>query len=104
MDLGQSDGGLPPDNVVEDIDEILASTEAAIDAHHDPAPDVMVRIGVAPCSPFSVTEDLLTRAAALARRKGVRLHTHLAETKDEGLAFLLLQAGRILAAPPSEES
>ena len=83
MDLGQSDGGLPPDNVVEDIDEILASTEAAIDAHHDPAPDVMVRIGVAPCSPFSVTEDLLTRAAALARRKGVRLHTHLAETKDE---------------------
>ena len=83
MDLVQSDGGLPPDNVVEDIDEILASTEAAIDAHHDPAPDVMVRIGVAPCSPFSVTEDLLTRAAALARRKGVRLHTHLAETKDE---------------------
>ncbi len=83
MDLGQSDGGLPPDNVVEDIDEILAATEAAIDVHHDPAPDAMVRIGVAPCSPFSVTEDLLTQAAALARRKGVRLHTHLAETKDE---------------------
>jgi len=83
MDLGRSSGGLPPDNVVEDIDEILAATEAAIDAHHDPAPDSMLRIGVAPCSPFSVTESLLTAAAGLARRKGVRLHTHLAETTDE---------------------
>ena len=83
MDLGQSDGGLPPDNIVEDVDEILAATEAAIDAHHDPSPDSMLRIGVAPCSPFSVTETLLTSAAGLARRKGVRLHTHLAETTDE---------------------
>ncbi len=83
MDLGHSDGGLPPDNVVEDIDEIMAVTEAAIDAHHDPSPESMLRMGVAPCSPFSVTEDLLIQAAALARRKGVRLHTHLAETKDE---------------------
>jgi cytosine/adenosine deaminase-related metal-dependent hydrolase len=83
MDLGRSDGGLPPDHIVEDVDEILAATEAAIDTHHDPSPESMVRIGVAPCSPFSVTEDLLTRAAALARRKGVRLHTHLAETMDE---------------------
>ena len=83
MDLGRSRGGLPPDNVVEDIDEILAATEAAIDAHHDPAPGSMLRIGVAPCSPFSVTENLLTGAAELARRKGVRLHTHLAETTDE---------------------
>jgi cytosine/adenosine deaminase-related metal-dependent hydrolase len=83
MDLGQSHGGLPPDNVVEDIDGILAATEAAIDTHHDPAPGSMLRIGVAPCSPFTVTEELLTQAAALARRKGVRLHTHLAETMDE---------------------
>src|SRR6476469_10716290 len=83
MDLGQSKGGLPPDNVVEDIDEILAATEAAIDTHHDPSPGSMVRIGVAPCSPFTVTEELLTQTAALARRKGVRLHTHLAETMDE---------------------
>src|SRR5207248_3029273 len=83
MDLGRSRGGLPPDHIVEDTDEILAATEAAIDAHHDPAPGSMLRIGVAPCSPFTVTEDLLTGAAALARRKGVRLHTHLAETADE---------------------
>jgi len=83
MDLGQSHGGLPPDNVVEDIDGIMAATEAAIDTHHDPSPGSMVRIGVAPCSPFTVTEELLTQAAALARRKGVRLHTHLAETMDE---------------------
>ena len=83
MDLGQSDGGLPPDHIVEDAEEILAATETAIDTHHDPSPESMVRIGVAPCSPFSVTEELLTEAAALARRKGVRLHTHLAETLDE---------------------
>jgi cytosine/adenosine deaminase-related metal-dependent hydrolase len=83
MDLGRSDGGLPPDNIVEDVDEILAATEAAIDAHHDPSPDSMLRIGVAPCSPFSVTETLLAASAELARRRGVRLHTHLAETTDE---------------------
>jgi len=83
MDLGRRHGGLPPDHIVEDIDEILAVTEAAIDAHHDPAPGSMLQIGVAPCSPFSVTEELLTGAAELARRKGVRLHTHLAETSDE---------------------
>jgi cytosine/adenosine deaminase-related metal-dependent hydrolase len=83
MDLGRRQGGLPPDHIVEDIDEILAATEAAIDAHHDPAPGSMLQIGVAPCSPFSVTEELLTGAAGLARRKGVRLHTHLAETSDE---------------------
>jgi cytosine/adenosine deaminase-related metal-dependent hydrolase len=67
------------DHIVEDAEEILAAT----DTHHDPSPGSMVRIGVAPCSPFSVTEELLTGAAALARRKGVRLHTHLAETVDE---------------------
>jgi cytosine/adenosine deaminase-related metal-dependent hydrolase len=83
MDLGKSKGGLPPDNVVEDRDEILAATQEAIDKHHDPSPDAMVRVAVAPCSPFSVTADLLTDAAALARRYGVIMHTHLAETMDE---------------------
>jgi 8-oxoguanine deaminase len=83
MDLGQSKGGLPPDNVVEDIDAILAATELAIDKHHDASFDSMLRIGVAPCSPFSVTAELLTQAAELARAKGSRLHTHLCETIDE---------------------
>jgi cytosine/adenosine deaminase-related metal-dependent hydrolase len=83
MDLGQSQGGLPPDHVVEDIDTILGATADAIDTHHDARPDSMLRIGVSPCSPFSVTGDLLEQSAALARDKGVRLHTHLAETTDE---------------------
>ena len=83
MDLGTSQGGLPPDSVVEDLDAILSATEDAIGRFHDPAPDAMVRVAVAPCSPFSVTSKLMTEAAALARRHGVRLHTHLAETLDE---------------------
>jgi 8-oxoguanine deaminase len=83
MDLGQSKGGLPPDNIVEDRDEILAATQQAIDKHHDRSPDAMVRVAVAPCSPFSVTPELLTDAATLARRHGVIMHTHLAETLDE---------------------
>jgi cytosine/adenosine deaminase-related metal-dependent hydrolase len=83
MDLGRSRGGLPPDNVVEDIDAILAASEAAIDDYHDTSFDAMLRIGVAPCSPFSVTGDLLKQTADLARRKGVRMHTHLCETLDE---------------------
>jgi cytosine/adenosine deaminase-related metal-dependent hydrolase len=83
MDLGQSQGGLPPDNVVEDIDAILAATEDAIDTYHDPSFGSMLRIGVAPCSPFSVTRDLLRQTAELSRRKGVRMHTHLCETLDE---------------------
>ena len=83
MDLGRSRGGLPPDHVVEEIDAILDATEAAIDRHHDPSPDAMLRIGVAPCSPFSVTGELMEEAADLARDRGVRLHTHLAETTDE---------------------
>lgn len=83
MDLGRKDGGLPPDNVVEDTDDALAATEAAIDRWHDPSPDAMLQIAVAPCSPFSVTSKLMSEAAVLARRKGVRLHTHLAETDDE---------------------
>jgi len=84
MDLSQKDGGLPPDSVVEDRDEILIATEAAIDRWHDPSPDSMLRLVIAPCSPFSVTDGLMREAAELARRKGVRMHTHLAETVDEG--------------------
>jgi cytosine/adenosine deaminase-related metal-dependent hydrolase len=83
MDLGQSQGGLPPDHVVEDIEAILSATEQAIDNHHDASFESMVRIGVAPCSPFSVTGKLLEEAAVLARAKGVRLHTHVCETLDE---------------------
>lgn len=93
MDLGRSRGGLPPDEVVEGRDEILATTEAAIDRYHDPAPDSMLRVAVAPCSPFSVSEELLRESAALARRRGVRLHTHLAETLDED-AFCRERFGR----------
>jgi cytosine/adenosine deaminase-related metal-dependent hydrolase len=83
MDLGKSQGGLPPDNVVENRDEILAATQEAIDRHHDPSPDSMLRVAVAPCSPFSVTGELLSEAAELTRRNGVLMHTHLAETLDE---------------------
>ncbi|TDC68839.1 8-oxoguanine deaminase [Actinomadura sp. GC306] len=83
MDRGQSQGGLPPDEVVEDLETILAETAAAIDRYHDPSPGSMLRIAVAPCSPFTVSRDLLVESARLARDKGVRLHTHLAETIDE---------------------
>jgi cytosine/adenosine deaminase-related metal-dependent hydrolase len=83
MDLGQSQGGLPPDHVVEDRDVILAACEDAVRRHHDPGFDSMVRIALAPCSPFSVTGELMRSTAELARRLGVRMHTHLAETIDE---------------------
>lgn len=83
MDLGKSAGGLPPDSVVEDPDQILAACEAAVDRHHDRGPDAMVRIVVAPCTPFTNSGQLLRDSAELARRLGVRLHTHLAETLDE---------------------
>ncbi|MCH7231971.1 8-oxoguanine deaminase [Glycomyces sp. L485] len=83
MDRGVSEGGLPPDRIVEDIDAALAATVEAIDRHHDPSPESMLRIAVAPCSPFSVSTDLLRESAELARDKGVRLHTHLCETIDE---------------------
>lgn len=83
MDLGASNGGLPPDHVVESTDAIVEATEAAIARFHDPAPDSMLRVSVAPCSPFTVTERLMTESAALARRHGLRLHTHLAETAEE---------------------
>ena len=83
MDLGRSAGGLPPDDVVEDRDAILTASAAAIDRFHDPSPGAMVRIALAPTSPFSVTGELMRETAELARARGVRLHTHLAETDDE---------------------
>jgi cytosine/adenosine deaminase-related metal-dependent hydrolase len=83
MSLGESKGGLPPDSVVEDEDAILADTEEKIHRFHDPAAGSMCRVVVAPCSPFSVTPELMRDSAALARRHGVRMHTHLAETLDE---------------------
>lgn len=83
MSLGESDGGLPPDDLVEDEDEILEDTARAIDAFHDSDRGAMRRVVVAPCSPFSVTAELMRESAALARDRDVRLHTHLAETADE---------------------
>jgi len=93
MSLGESQGGLPPDRVVEQEDFILRDTERLIDAYHDAAPGSMLQIVIAPCSPFSVTSDLMRQAADLARTCNVRLHTHLAETLDEE-KFCLAQFGR----------
>jgi cytosine/adenosine deaminase-related metal-dependent hydrolase len=83
MDLGRSAGGLPPDEIVEDTDAALAATDDAIDRFHDPSFGSMLRVTVAPCSPFSVTPRLMRESATLARGRGVRLHTHLAETVEE---------------------
>lgn len=93
MSRSKKDGGLPPDSTVQDEDWILAHSEETIRKFHDPAPDAMRKVSLAPCSPFSVSEDLMKRTAALARRYGVRLHTHLAETADED-AFCLKVYGR----------
>jgi cytosine/adenosine deaminase-related metal-dependent hydrolase len=93
MDLGSSQGGLPPDAIVQAADDILAQTEEAVRKFHDPAPGSMLRIAVAPCSPFSVTQRLMRESACLARRLGVRLHTHIAETLDEE-AYCLATFGR----------
>ncbi|MYW95697.1 8-oxoguanine deaminase [Amycolatopsis rubida] len=83
MDRGESDGGLPPDSLVETAEEALLGTEAAIDRYHDASPGAHLQIAAGPCSPFTVTERLMADSAELARRKGIRLHTHLAETQDE---------------------
>jgi len=83
MDLGVSDGGLPPDELVEDIDTVLAETERLAGALHESGAGARVQIAVAPCSPFSVTGRLMTESADLARRLGLNLHTHLAETVEE---------------------
>ena len=86
MSIGESDGGLPPDSLVEGERAILEDCIRVIDAHHDASVGAMVRVGVAPCSPFSVSRDLMRDAAILARDKGVMLHTHLAEN-DEDIAY-----------------
>jgi 8-oxoguanine deaminase len=83
MSLGESQGGLPPDRVVETEPFILHDTRRLIEQYHDARPGALLRVVVAPCSPFSVTPDLMRQSAALARSLGVRLHTHLAETLDE---------------------
>ncbi|MGD9919314.1 MAG: 8-oxoguanine deaminase [Paenirhodobacter sp.] len=92
MSIGESAGGLPPDSLVEREGDILDDCIRVIDAFHDPRPGAMIRVGVAPCSPFSVSRELMRDAALLARDKGVMLHTHLAEN-DEDIAYSLAQFG-----------
>ncbi|MFO1208165.1 MAG: 8-oxoguanine deaminase [Amaricoccus sp.] len=92
MSVGDSKGGLPPDSVVEAEPAILDDMVRVVDAFHDPRPEAMVRVGLAPCSPFSVSTGLMKDAAELARDKGVMLHTHLAEN-DEDVAYSLAQFG-----------
>jgi cytosine/adenosine deaminase-related metal-dependent hydrolase len=93
MSVGQSRGGLPPDSVVQREEDILADCERLIGKYHDPEPGAMLRIALAPCSPFSVSEELMRASAEMAQRHGVRLHTHLAETRDEE-AYCLKCYGR----------
>jgi len=83
MSLSEKDGGLPPDSVVDTEENILRDSQRLIETYHDPKPGSFVQIVLAPCSPFSVTGDLMKQSAALARQYGVHLHTHLAETEDE---------------------
>jgi len=93
MSLGESQGGLPPDSVVEPEERILDDSRRVVDQYHDPAPGAMTRVVLAPCSPFSVTGELMRATALLARDLGVTMHTHLAETADEE-AFCLEHFGR----------
>lgn len=93
MSRGESQGGLPPDRVVEDEAFILKDTQRVIETYHDATHGAMTRIAVAPCSPFSVTENLMRESARLARAYGVQLHTHLAETADEE-AYCLATSGK----------
>jgi len=83
MSLGESKGGLPPDSVVDTEDAILKDSQRLIQRYHNPKPGSMLQIVLAPCSPFSVSSQLMRESAALAREYGVHLHTHLAETEDE---------------------
>jgi len=97
MSRGQSQGGLPPDSVVQDEETILVDCERVIERHHDPAPFSMSRVAIAPCSPFSVSKELLRQTVQLARQKGVLCHTHLAETEDEETYCLEIYGKRPLA-------
>ena len=97
MDLSKKDGGLPPDSVVQTVDEILRDSVHAIEAYHDASYGAMHRVALAPCSPFSVSAELLRQSAVLARQYGVRLHTHLCETKDEEDFMLAREGVRPLA-------
>ena len=92
MDLSVKDGGLPPDSVVQTVDEIMKDSARVIEQYHDTSYGAMHRVALAPCSPFSVSADLLRESAILARQYGVRLHTHLCETKDEE-NFMLQREG-----------
>ncbi len=83
MSIGESKGGLPPDSLTEDEDAILEDCIRVIDTFHDPGPQAMVQVAIAPCSPFTVSQDLMRQSAILAREKGVRLHTHLAENVED---------------------
>ncbi len=83
MSLGQSQGGLPPDSVVDTEENIMKDSQRLIETYHDPKPGAFIQVVLAPCSPFSVTGELMKQSAALARQYGVHLHTHLAETEDE---------------------
>lgn len=93
MSLGESKGGLPPDSVVEEEGQILKDSQRLIETYHDAKPGSFTQIVLAPCSPFSVTGDLMRESAALAREYGVQLHTHLAETEDE-VDFTIQQFGK----------
>lgn len=93
MSRGKSDGGLPPDDLVQPVDVILKDSERLVKKFHDPSPYSMRQVALAPCSPFSVTTELLKESAVLARQLGVRLHTHLCETKDEEM-FCLEKLGK----------
>ncbi len=97
MDLSQKDGGLPPDSVVQTVDQIMADSIRCIEKYHDPSYGAMHRVALAPCSPFSVSAELLRQSALLARQYGVRLHTHLCETKDEENFMLAREGIRPLA-------
>ena len=97
MDLSVKDGGLPPDSVVQTVEEIMADSMAAIEKYHDASYGSMCRVALAPCSPFSVSAELLRQSAILARQYGVRLHTHLCETKDEENFMLEREGCRPLA-------
>ncbi len=97
MSLSKKDGGLPPDSVVQTEAEIIRNSQLVIEKYHDPRPDAMHKIILAPCSPFSVSKELMRESARLARSNGVRLHTHLAETIDENDYCLSIHGKRPLA-------